>query len=67
MEQRFKVIAVDNFARDYISDFLITDFPMNQQCASEIADVLNNHYSGPDSFIFFKSVKYSYTLNDGGD
>lgn len=56
-----KIIKVDNFNRETISDVLIADNVQNSY-ASVITEFLNKKYGGNDLPDFFRAVEDDYKL-----
>ena len=56
-----KIIQVDNYGRETISDILIAE-NVNLMNGKEITEFLNKKYSGVDSSIYFRLVKDDYKL-----
>ena len=57
-----KIIAVDNYGRDNISDRLIAEGIDNKEYARVMCASLNKEYSGEHSYNWFKVVPDDYTL-----
>ena len=55
----YKVVAVDNYARETVSDRLIL-VRLTEPAAKQICDILNVEHAGGDSFYVVKP--YEYTL-----
>ena len=51
-----KIIATDNFARDYVSDKLIAE-NVPDYWADKIAKLLNERYGGEGATHYFKAIK----------
>lgn len=56
-----KVVCVDNFARETVSDKLICE-NVNPFYAKWIAELLNDKFSGDESSRFYKAVNDDYKL-----
>lgn len=56
-----KVIAVDNFDRDGVSDILVCE-NVNEFYGKFIVERLNERFSGDDSNVFYKLVDGNYKL-----
>ena len=56
-----KIIAVDNFDREYISDRLVAE-SVPPTYAEEIVEFLNSRYSGDHAQVFFKAVADDHKL-----
>ena len=59
-----KIIMVDNFDRDTVSDELIA-IDVSKHWSKRIAGLLNAKYSGNNTSIFFKSVSDDHELYVG--
>ena len=59
MEKRYKIIAVDNYDRETISDTLIAD-NVHELFGKEIVDKLND--KNPNGSWFFRLVPLSHKL-----
>ena len=55
-----KIIAVDNFDRESVSDVLIIPYVINPEIAEQIADLLNKDGAGSDKF--YKAVDNDHKL-----
>jgi hypothetical protein len=56
-----KIVKVDNFVRDTVSDILIADnVPIYY--ALDIANYLNEKFGGRESLYFFRAVSDDYKL-----
>jgi len=56
-----KIIQVDNYDRETISDILIAE-NVNLINGKETTEFLNKKYSGADSSIYFRLVEDDYKL-----
>jgi uncharacterized protein YegJ (DUF2314 family) len=56
-----KIISVDNFNRDDVSDKLICE-NINEYYGKHTVDFLNGKFSGSDSDDFYKLVEDDYKL-----
>ena len=56
-----KIIKVDNFNSDFISDQLVAE-NVNEVYGTEITETLNEKYSGERSMVFFRLVSDDYKL-----
>ena len=66
MTELFKVIGVDNHARETVADKLIISH-LPETADDEIAAILNNHIGvrGSEPGTYYKSVSLDYKLNKG--
>jgi len=62
--QTWKVVGVDNYARDYIADRLYIEGYPTKGAAQEVAD-RENAKSGPDPFYYYRVFPACYRLNRG--
>ena len=60
-----KIIKVDNFDRDAVSDELIA-MDVSERWSKWIVELLNVEYSGSSSSVFFRAVLDDYKLYVGG-
>lgn len=58
-----KIILIDNFNRESISDKLIAE-NIDRIWANRIVDLLKEKYSGVGCCYFFRAVEDSYKLDD---
>ena len=59
-----KIVAIDNFGRDYVPDLLIAE-NVNETFLNKIVELLNNKFSGEHSDIFFVVKEDDYVLAKG--
>lgn len=58
---RFKIIGVDNFDRDNVSDILLCE-NMTESWANEICKLVNDKHSNDNASRFYKVVPMSHVL-----
>jgi len=56
-----KIICVDNFDRDYESDYLVCE-NVEEYYGKEIVEFLNNKHSGNESPYYYRLVEDEYKL-----
>lgn len=56
-----KIVCVDNFNRDYVSDKVIAN-NVSEYYGKEIVKFLNNKFGGKHSPYFFRMVEEEYEL-----
>lgn len=56
-----KIIAIDNFGRDYVSDKLIAE-NVSELYAKEIAEYLNKTHGGEQAWYYFEAVPDDHKL-----
>ena len=56
-----KIIQIDNFGRDHVSDALVAE-KVNDYYAKFIVKKLNKHFSGVTSPLFYKAVPDDHKL-----
>ena len=61
VEDYMKIIKVDNFARDHISDTLVAE-NVSEWWAKSIVELLNDKYSGDHSPDYFRAVPDDHKL-----
>jgi hypothetical protein len=58
-----KIVCVDNFDRETVSDFLVAENIQNEKFARAMCSALNDKFSGPDVPYFFKVKPDDYRLH----
>ena len=58
-----KIIQIDNYAREIVSDILIAENIKHAHTASVMCEALNTKYSGEQSAVFFKVVPDDHKLH----
>lgn len=59
-----KIIGVDNFDRDYVSDILVCE-KIHESYATAVCEALNEKFGGPYATRFFKVVNDDHELYEG--
>lgn len=59
----WKIVAVDNFDRDYVDDILICENIHDRDKGELMLNALQSKFGGVDSKYFYKLVPQSYVLN----
>ncbi len=62
--ERYKIVVIDNFNRDNVSDFLYCELAQGVSFsdAKILADLLNEKHGGDYSPNFYKAVPFDYEI-----